>query len=83
MLGLKRAGLILVGSDSPVALFPLTPALSLRERENHRPAVGKSSATGWQGGGRGRSLSLRERAGVRGKGAIALLLRVKRTLVPS
>src|SRR2546428_555355 len=31
---------------SPQGLFPLTPALSLGERENPRPAVGKASVAG-------------------------------------
>ena len=82
MLGLKRAGLILVGSISPVAPFPLTPALSLRERERPRPHRFQPTALDSPTVGLRFPLSLRERDGVRGKGAIALLLRVKGTLVP-
>src|SRR5438552_11273336 len=49
--------------------FPLTPALSLREREHHRQRIRQPEALGvveivpWF------SLSLRARAGVRGNGA--------------
>jgi hypothetical protein len=38
-LGLKHARGVLAGSDSSVALFPLTPALSLEEREPRTPSA--------------------------------------------
>ena len=47
--------------------FPLTPALSLRERVPLPPCFVKSSAPVWSRTGRMFTLSLRERAGVRGK----------------
>ena len=47
--------------------FPLTPALSLEERENHLPRCDKSRRAGLSGDGRRGTLSPRERAGVRGK----------------
>jgi hypothetical protein len=50
------------------ALFPLTPALSLRERGNSLQPVDKPGAIGCRKTVKVNSLSLRERAGVRGKG---------------
>jgi len=47
--------------------IPLTPALSPRERENRRPRQGDARAFHFRTIGRRSSLSLRERAGVRGK----------------
>jgi len=49
------------------ALFPLTPALSLGERETRNPALGTKNAADWRRNGERFSLSPRERAGVRGK----------------
>jgi hypothetical protein len=48
-------------------LFPLTPALSLGERENHLPRCDKSRPADLSSDGRRGTLSLGERAGVRGK----------------
>jgi hypothetical protein len=56
-------------------LFPLTPALSLGERENRSPSYGKTcdgfgrTNSGKQSSGDGGSLSLRERVRVRGNRA--------------
>src|SRR5438552_2339169 len=67
--GIRNSG---ANCKTPAActfLFPLTPALSLREREHHRQRIRQPDAPGvveivpWF------SLSLRERAGVRGNGA--------------
>ena len=46
--------------------FPLTPALSLGEREDHSPTRDKSRRAHISSGGRRGTLSPRERAGVRG-----------------
>src|SRR5207247_2385969 len=51
------------------APFPLTLALSLRERELHRPFEDKPESVGKFQIGKRFSLSPRERVGVRGKGA--------------
>ena len=57
------------GPESPTNKGPLTPALSLGERENHPPRYDKSRRSGISSdGGRG-TLSFGERAGVRGNGA--------------
>jgi len=49
-------------------LFPLTPALSLRERGNRSQRRDKSRAVAFSKDWIRFTLSLRERAGVRGKG---------------
>jgi len=49
--------------------FPLTPALSLGGRGCRRPRIGLSAGLGFERNGLRFSLSLRERVGVRGKGA--------------
>jgi len=54
------------------ASFPLTPALSLGERENHLPRCGKATRAGIPSDGRRGTLSRRERAGVRGNRAHAV-----------
>jgi FAD:protein FMN transferase len=50
-------------------LFPLTPALSLRERVNRCQCLKQACAVDWHRRGEAVSLSPRERAGVRGKEA--------------
>jgi len=50
-------------------VFPLTLALSLRERELHRPLEDKTESVGKFQIGKRFSLSPGERVGVRGKGA--------------
>src|SRR6266446_9456177 len=50
------------------ALFPLTPALSLREREHHRQCIRQPEPLGVVATRSLVLLSLRERAGVRGNG---------------
>ena len=50
--------------------FPLTPALSPRERENRHPVFEDSSASDWSKRDSGDSLSPGERGGVRGKDAL-------------
>jgi hypothetical protein len=47
--------------------FPLTPTLSLGERENHLPRYDKSRRAGLSSDGRRGTLSPRERVEVRGK----------------
>jgi hypothetical protein len=54
------------------AQFPLTPALSPRERENYRPRYDKSRHPDSARDERQSTLSPRERAGVRGNWAHAL-----------
>ena len=54
-------------SGWPLGPFPLTPALSLRERENSRPCVDNRTAIDHSTGLSEGSLSLRERVRVRGK----------------
>ena len=49
------------------APFPLTPTLSLGEREPRSRSLEPACACGWPGRGHRSSLSPRERAGVRGK----------------
>src|SRR5262245_43934111 len=70
--GCRRTHFVITAAlKSKDVSFPLTQALSHREREivsqssnEPRPAIGSSA-------GSGIALSLRERAGVRGKGAFA------------
>jgi len=52
-----------------IVAFPLTPALSLREREKHSPPQAGCPSIGVKRGAPV-SLSLGERAGVRGKSAL-------------
>src|ERR1035441_10475296 len=52
--------------SKPGVSFPLTPALSLGERENHPPRCDKSQRQNVPSDGHRGTLSLGERAGVRG-----------------
>ena len=52
------------------AWFPLTPALSLGERENHFPFLDEPKPSLSPNAAQGRPLSPRERAGVRGECAL-------------
>ncbi len=54
-------------AELSLGLFPLTPALSLGERENHLPRCERVRRCEFPTLGRRCSLSPRERAGVRGK----------------
>ena len=59
-------------AELPCVLFPLTPALSHGERENQSLRCEGGRRSGSSTHGRQCSLSPRERAGVRGKGACEL-----------
>ena len=71
-LGRTRAKAVLGGSISPATPFPLTPALSPKEREPRWPLYELAGAPDMREAGLALSLSFGERAGVRGNGAYAL-----------
>jgi len=67
-------GLVATLRLRPIARFPLTPTLSLGERERRGQRVGEAGAPGMARDWPEFSLSPRERVGVRGKWAAGLLL---------
>ena len=71
-LGLTCAKDVVGGRVSPAAPFPLTPAISPKEREPRWPLYELAGAPDMREAGLALSLSFGERAGVRGNGAYAL-----------